>query len=70
MTSTHYFIMNIPNKLQLQKIAFNHSSIIDFQDFLNLYKKLTEKPYSFFLIDTTLASDISRRFRNNLLERI
>ena len=31
---------------------------------------MTEKPYSFFLIDTTLASDNSTRFRNSLLERI
>ena len=25
----HYFIMKIPNKQELQKIAFNHSSDID-----------------------------------------
>ena len=36
---THYFVMNIPNKKELQQIAFNHSSDIDFQDFMNLYKK-------------------------------
>ena len=27
--STHYFIMTIPNKRELQQIAFNHSSNID-----------------------------------------
>ena len=48
LNSTHYFIMKIPNKRDLQQIAFNHSSDIDFQDFMNLYKKCTEKPYSFF----------------------
>ena len=48
LNSTHYFIMKIPNKRDLQQIAFNHSSHIDFQDFMNLYKKCTEKPYSFF----------------------
>ena len=37
---------------------------------MNLYKKCTEKPYSFLVIDTTLASDNSSRFRKNLLERI
>ena len=40
--------MKIPNKRELQQIAFNHSSDIDFQDFMNLYKKCTERPYSFF----------------------
>ena len=67
---THYFIMKIPNKRELQQIAFNHSSDIDFQDFMNLYKKCTAKPYSFLVIDATLASDNPSRFRKNLLERI
>ena len=39
--------MKIQNKRELQKIAFNHSSDIDFQDLMNLYKKCTEKRYSF-----------------------
>ena len=43
--SSHYFVMKIPNKRELQQIAFNHSSDIDFQDFMNLYKKRTAKPY-------------------------
>ena len=34
---THYFIMKIPNKQEFQQIAFNHSSGINFQDFMNLY---------------------------------
>ena len=28
--STHYFVMKIPNKRELQEIAFNHSSDVDF----------------------------------------
>ena len=70
LNSTHYFVMKIPNKRELQQIVFNHSSDIDFQDFMNFYKKCTEKPYSFLVIDTTLASDNSSRFRKNLLETI
>ena len=67
LNSTHYFIMKIPNKQELQQIAYNHSSDIDF---INLYKKCTAKPYSFLVIDVTLASDNSSRFRKSLLERI
>ena len=70
LNSTYYFFMKIPNKRELQQIAFNHSSDIDFQESMNLYKKCTAKPYSFLVIDTTLASDNSLRFRKNLLERI
>ena len=62
--------MKIPNKRELPQIVLNHSSDIDFQDFMNLYKKCTEKPYSFLIIDTTLAPYNSSRFRKNLLESI
>ena len=70
LNSTHYFVMKIPNKRELQQIAFNHSSDIDFQDFMNLYKKCTEKPYYFVAIDKTLASDNPLHFRKNLIVRI
>ena len=62
--------MKIPNKQEPQQIAFNHSSGIDFQDFMNLQRKCPAKPYSFVVIDATLASDNPLRFRKNLLERI
>ena len=39
LNSTHYFIMKIPKKWELWQIAFNHSSDIDFREFMNLYKK-------------------------------
>ena len=70
INSTHYFVMKIQNKRELHQIAINHSSDIDLQDFMNFYKKCAEKPYSFLVIATTLASDNSLRFRKNLLERI
>ena len=47
LNSMHYFIMKVSNKRELQQIAFNHLSGIDFQYFMNLYKKCTAKPYSF-----------------------
>ena len=61
LNSMHYFIMKIPNKRELQHIAFNHSSDIEFKDLTNFYKKCTAKP---------LASANTLRFRENLLERI
>ena len=47
LNSTHFFIMKIPNKRELQQFALNHSSDIDFKDFMKIYKKYTEEPYSF-----------------------
>ena len=47
LSSMHYFIMKIKNKREIQEVALNHSSDIDFKDFMNLYKSCTAKPYSF-----------------------
>ena len=57
LNSTHFFIMKIPNKRELQQIALNHSSDIDFKDFMKIYKNYTKEPYSFLVNDTTLPSD-------------
>ena len=67
LNSKHFFIMKIPNKRELQQIALNHSSDIDFKYFMNIYKKCTKEPYSFLVNDTTLPSDNPLRFRKNLL---
>ena len=58
--------MKIANKRELQQIASNHSWDIDFQNIMNLFKKFTAEPYSSLIIDTTLESDNSLRFRKNL----
>ena len=65
LNSTHFFIMKIPNKRELQQIALNHSSDIDFKDVMKIYKKYTKKPYSFLVNDATLSSDDPLRFRKN-----
>ena len=62
--------MKILSKSELQQITFNHSSDIDFKDFMNPYKKCTAKLYPFLVIDATLASDNPPHFINNLLQRI
>ena len=47
LNSTHFFIMKIPNKRELQQVALNHSPDFDFKDFIKIYKKSTAEPYSF-----------------------
>ena len=59
--------MKIPNKRELQQIALNHSSDIDFKDCMKIFKKYTAEPYSFLVNDTNLPSDNPLRFRKNLL---
>ena len=67
LSSTHFFIMKIANKRELQQIALNHSSDIDFKYFMKIFKNYTTEPYSFLVNDTTLPSDDPLRFRKNLL---
>ena len=58
LNSTHYLIMKINNKIELQNIAINHSADIDYQEFIKIYRECTKEPYNFLTIDTTLpASD-------------
>ena len=64
--STHFFIMKIPNKRELMQIAINHSSDINTKDFIEIYRKCTDKPYSFLVINTTIPSNNLLRFRKNL----
>ena len=66
LNTTHFFIANIPNNRELQQISINHSSDINTKDFGDIYKKYTDKPHSFFVIDITLPSNNPFRFRKNV----
>ena len=50
LNSTHFSIMNIPNKKEIQQIALNQSSDISSKDFSQICKKCTAERYS-FLVD-------------------
>ena len=68
LSSMHFFILKIPNKRELQQIVLNHLSVVDFNNFIKIYKKCTAEPYSFLVNDTTLPSDDLLRFTKNLLK--
>ena len=58
LNSTHYLIMKVYHRKNLQNIAINHSADIDHKDFMKIYRECTKEPYSFLTIDKTLpASD-------------
>ena len=67
LNSTHYLIMKIKNRKELQNIAINHSADIDYKDFVKIYREYTNKPDPFFTIDTTLPASDPLRFRKILL---
>ena len=47
INTRHLFIAKIPNKGELRQIAIKHSSDIRTEDFINIYRKCTSKPYFF-----------------------
>ena len=70
LNSTHYLIMKINSKRELQNIAINHSVDIDYQDFMKIYREFTKEPFNFLTIDTTLSASNPLRFRKNLFESL
>ena len=66
LNTTHFFIMKIPNKSELQQVAQKLSADISTKDFMKIYKKCTTEPYSFLVNDITLASDNLLSFRKNI----
>ena len=45
LNSTHYFIMKINNKRELQNIAINHFADIDYQDLMKIYKECKKRTF-------------------------
>ena len=66
LNATHYLIMK-PNKRELQQIASNHLSDIDFKAFMKIYKDYAKDPCSFLVNDTTLSSNNPLIFKKNFL---
>ena len=55
LNCTHYLICKLNNKRELHNIAINHSSHIDYKDFVKTYRDYTKEP--FLTIDTTQLVD-------------
>ena len=70
LNSTHYLIMKIINKRELQNIAINQSADIDYQNIMNIYREHTIEPYKFLTIDTTLPASDPLRFTKKMFESL
>ena len=68
LNSTHYLIMKINNKRELQNIAINHSANIDYKDYIKICRECTKKTFNFLTIDTTLPASNLLRFRKYLFD--
>ena len=66
LNSTHYLIMKINNRKELQNIAINHSADIYYKDFIKIYRECRKEPFNFLIIDATLPASDLVRFRKSL----
>ena len=64
LNSTHYSIMKINNKRELQNSAINHSANMDYKNFIKIYREFTKETYNFLTIDT---SSNPLRFRKKIV---
>ena len=60
--------MIINNRIELKSIVIDHSADIDYNDFMEIYRKCTREPFNFLTIDTTLPASDPLRFRKNLFD--
>ena len=67
LNPTHYFIMKIINKRELQQIESNHWYDTEFKELMKLYKEYTKEPFSFLVSNASLSSDNLLHFRKNSL---
>ena len=67
LNAANHFIRKIPSKRELQQIASNHLSDIEFNDSMNAYKDYSKKQCSFLVNNTSLSSDNPLSFRTRLL---
>ena len=50
LNSTHFLIMTILNKREIQQMALNHSSDIEFKDFIKIYENVLLDHILFWLM--------------------
>ena len=69
LNSTHYLIMKINNRRELQNITITHSTDIDYNnfDYNKIYRECTRKPFNFLTTDTTLPASDSLRFEKKFV---
>ena len=70
LNSTHYLIMKINNKRELENIVTSHSAGIDYKAFMKIYREYTKEPFNFMTIDTTLPASNPLKFRKNLFDTL
>ena len=68
LNTRHFFILNTPEKQEIQQIASDHSFDIGF--IYGSIQKVYSQKYSFLIIDTTLPLHNASKFQKSLSEEV
>ena len=60
LNCTHYIIFKLNNQRELQNIAINHATDIDYKDFVKIYRNFIKELFNFLTTDTT----VNKLFKN------
>ena len=70
LNSTHYLIMKISSRKDLQNIEIDHSADIDYKDFMKIYRECTREPFNILTTDTTLPASNPLKFRKKSFDSL
>ena len=62
LNCTHYILFKLNNRRELQNITINHSTDIDYIDFIKIYRDCTKKPFKFLTISITKDNKFIKNF--------
>ena len=62
LNCTHYILFKLNNRRELQNLAINHSTDIDYKDFIKIYRICTTEPFNFLTIDTAKDNKFIKNF--------
>ena len=62
LNCTHYILFKLNNRRELQNIAIDHSTDIDYKDFIKIYRVCEKETFNCLTIDTTKDNKFIKNF--------
>ena len=70
LNSSHYLIIKINNRKELQNTAIDHSADINYKYCMEIYRECTKEPFNFLTIDANLLVSNPVRFSKGLFDSL
>jgi hypothetical protein len=64
LNSTYFILNKIATRKEITQIASDHATTIEYDEFMKIYRKATEEPHTFLLIDK-VSTELPLQYRKN-----